>query len=156
MNSKHQDLATRSAVAQTIRRIGRGARTLVRDKHKVRWFVASLLIPWAAWHMRHWIMRYTPGSMVAAMYDDLAGLAIVLLALALPTALLWAWGGPIESKAVQNNLIRAGLVNAVGEAPTLEAKWISPDNPKITVYEFLRVVSRWRLGSSTQPGSTRR
>ena len=70
------------------------------------------------------------------MYDDLAGLAIVLLALVLPTALLWAWGGPIESKAVQDNLIRAGLVNAVGEAPTLEAKWISPDNPKITVYEF--------------------
>ena len=70
------------------------------------------------------------------MYDDLAGLAIVLLALVLPTALLWAWGGPIESKAVQDNLIRAGLVNAVGEAPMLEAKWISPDNPKITVYEF--------------------
>ena len=136
MSSKHQDLVTRSAVAQDLRRIVRGARTLGRDKHKERWFVASLLIPWAAWHTRHWIMRYTPDSIVAAMYDDLAGLAIVLLALVLPTALLWAWGGPIESKAVQDNLIRAGLVNAVGEAPTLEAKWISPDNPKITVYEF--------------------
>ena len=127
MSSKHQDLATRSAVAQDLRRIVRGARTLVRDKHKVRWFVASLLIPWFLWHMRHWIMRYTSDSIVAAMYDDLAGLAIVLLALVLPTALLWAWGGPIESKAVQDNLIRAGLVNAVGEAPMLEAKWISPD-----------------------------
>ena len=136
MSSNHQDLAARAAVAQTIRRIGRGARTLVRDKHKSRQFVLCLLIPWAAWHTRHWIMRYTPDSMVAAMYDDLAGLAIVLLAMVLPTALLWAWGGPIESKAVQDNLIRAGLVNAVGEAPMLEAKWISPDNPKITVYEF--------------------
>ena len=64
---------------------------------------------------------------------------LVLLLAAVPIVLFWCWGGPFDAGTVQRNLIRAGVVNASGEGPTLIDISLDPQNSNIKILKFVSV-----------------
>lgn len=133
---KRQKLAQQTAIKQTLDRMKRGGGAIRTDRGKLLTVLALLALLLGLWLLRHPLLGYTADSTLAPVNDLLLGLCLVLLTLAVPTALCWAWGGPWQAGKVQDNLYRAGLVNAIGEAPTLLSISPDPTNPNVSIYDF--------------------
>lgn len=133
---KKERLARETSFVQTVRRINRGAATVMRDRVKLMTLLSILALVPALWVCRHQILGYAPGDVLTPMYDFAALCLSVVLLCGVPVALLWAWGGPLRALLVWNNLCRAGFVNSAGEAPTLLAITRDAGNPNALHYEF--------------------
>lgn len=134
-DNRHE-LAQQTAIIQTIRRMKRGVSAIHHDPRKYLSLLAILGTLLALWLSRHQIMGYTADSMLAPIYDLLLGAVLLLLAVAVPSALSWAWGGPLQAWKIQNNLIRAGFVNNAGEPPALISANKDPDHSEIKILIF--------------------
>lgn len=143
---KRHKLAQQTAITQTLRRMGRGVGAIRKDPGKLTALLALWCVLLGLWLTRHLVMGYTADNWVAPLHDLLLGIVLILLALAVPTALSWAWGGPLQAGMIQDNLLRTGLVNHAGEAPILLSITDSTENSKIKTMEFTCVglpVSIW-------------
>lgn len=135
--NKQNNLRKKNDLKQSVDRLKRGVGAIRKDPLKkggaiVFYFAVLVLL----WTHRHEVLGYSSGDPLAPLNDLLAGLVAGTSALAVPTALTWAWGGPIGAGKVQDNLMRAGVVNAIGEAPTLISKDKDNQNPNIITYTF--------------------
>ena len=142
-----QDLARKTEVRRTLRRIGRGARKVEPGGGK--WLV--LLLAWVLlavlWCSHGLANGLAMGGALGRLYGIATGLVATALAAGLTLALLWAWGGPLQARRVEENLARIGFVNANGEVPELLSITGERENDKINVYEFEVCglpVSAWR------------
>ena len=133
---KRQELARQTEVIQTLLRIGRGAQASVTVWYKLLALLVCMAAVAALWQFRHTILAYATESPLAPLGDLLVAVVLAALAVAVPTALFWAWGGPLKAGAMQDNLRRTGLVNSAGEVPTLLSIISSKDNPNIQILEF--------------------
>lgn len=143
---KRHKLAQQTAITQTLRRMGRGVGAIRKNPGKLTALLALWCVLLGLWLTRHLVMGYTADSWVAPLHDLLLGIVLILLAVAVPTALSWAWGGPLQAGMIQDNLLRTGLVNHAGESPTLLSITDSTENSKIKTMEFTCVglpVSIW-------------
>lgn len=143
---KQEDLRRQTAVKQTVDRIKRGVGA-IRSSHARQ---AALLAFWvlllAVWLFRHPLLGHEAGYPLAPVNDLLLGSFLTVLAVAVPTALSWAWGGPWQAGKIQDDLFRAGIVNSIGEAPTLLSITRGPNDSKVSVYVFFTCglpVSAW-------------
>lgn len=126
--NKQNNLRKKNDLKQSVDRLKRGVGAIRKDPLKkggaiVFYFAVLVLL----WTHRHEVLGYSSGDPLAPLNDLLAGLVAGTSALAVPAALTWAWGGPIGAGKVQDNLMRAGVVNAIGEAPTLTSKEKDPN-----------------------------
>lgn len=94
----------------------------------VGYIVAAIL----AWMAVHAAVSGPIDTIVRGVYDTLLPLVFVVGLLAL---LVWL-GSPRGAVAVQNGLLRAGVVNHAGEPPCLLRRYPDPDNPALTILEF--------------------
>ena len=135
-HDKQESLALETKIKQTCKRLLRGVGAIRENPAKavpIVPFYALLTVFYAA---RHKLLGYAPGDLLAPLNDLLAVLVTGVPAVAAPPALLWAVGGPKEAGKVQDNLLRAGLVNSAGEAPTLISTERDPNNPNVKIYTF--------------------
>ena len=135
-HDKQESLALETKIKQTCKRLLRGVGAIRENPAKavpIVPFYALLTVFYAA---RHKLLGYAPGDLLAPLNDLLAVLITVVSAVAAPPALLWAVGGPKEAGKVQDNLLRAGLVNFAGEAPTLISTERDPNNHNVKIYTF--------------------
>ncbi len=143
---KRQELARQTQTVQTFRRIRRGIGAVRNSRAKLIILASLWIMAGIIWLTRHPMMGYGPDTPLAPVLDALTVVVLLLLTAALSLALLWAWGGPWQAGQVQDNLLRIGLVNAVGEPPTLLSVTVNPGNPKVRDYTFYTCgipVSAW-------------
>ena len=143
---KRQELARQTQTVQTFRRIRRGIGAVRNSRAKLIILASLWIMAGIIWLTRHPMMGYGPDTPLAPVLDALTVIVLLLLTAALSLALLWAWGGPWQAGQVQDNLLRIGLVNAVGEPPTLLSVTVNPGNPKVRDYTFYTCgipVSAW-------------
>ena len=134
-NSGH-NLARKTELRRTMRRIGRGASKVKTDAGKrcgllLAWVLLAVL--WCSHGLANGLLM---GGFLGRLYCTATGLAAVALAMGLTTALFWAWGAPWHPRRVEENLARIGFTNANGEVPELLSKTKDKDNRKIAVLEF--------------------
>lgn len=117
-----------------------------------QWKIAFLLLYAALW-AGGWVFRrklftvpFLPAQITGLVNIAVDVLLVCLLALGL-VEITTAIGTPRRGKAVNNALLRIGLVNSAGEAPLLLAiHKEKPPHPHITLYEFEQngiPISRW-------------
>ena len=135
-SKKNQSLEAQTAFTQSFRRLFRGVMATLHAPAKALVVCLVLVLLRVLWGIRYRALNYTPEDWSAPMRDDLLALVLFVFASIFSIALFWLWGGPWETKQFQNNLIRCGFTNAVKEAPILISKQQSPDNPRITIFEF--------------------
>ena len=132
-HDKQESLALETKIKQICKRLLRGVGAIRENPAKavpIVPFYALLTVFYAA---RHKLLGYAPGDLLAPLNDLLAVLVTGVPAVAAPPALLWAVGGPKEAGKVQDNLLRAGLVNSAGEAPTLISTERDPNNHNVKI-----------------------
>ena len=145
-SSKRRQLAQQTAITQGLRRIGRGVGAVRKDRRRLAALLTIMALVLLAWPARHVLADYAPDSLMAPLWDMWAAIALTCLAVAVPTALLWAWGGPLQAGRVQDNLLRIGFVNSAGEPPTLLSVTRSTENRRVKIMEFYAIglpVSEW-------------
>lgn len=135
-SKKNQSLEAQTAFTQILRRLFRGVMATLHTPAKALVVCLVPVLLRVLWGIRYRALNYTPEDWSAPMRDDLLALVLFASASILLITLFWLWGGPWETKRFQNNLIRCGFTNAVKEAPILISKQQSPDNPRITIFEF--------------------
>lgn len=134
---KKYELARNTSNVQLGRRLSRGMNAFKKS-------VAKLVILIASWYTAYalWLVAFNridfENPLVAPVKLSMYVLLVLLLA-AVPVTLFWFWGGPAKAGNVQRNLIRAGLVNAAGEGPTLVDIAVDTNNPKISIYTLVNV-----------------
>lgn len=117
-----------------------------------QWKIAFLLLYAALW-AGGWVFRrklftvpFLPAQITELVNIAVDVLLVCLLVLGL-VEITTAIGTPRRGKAVNNALLRIGLVNSAGEAPLLLAiHKEKPPHPHITLYEFEQngiPISRW-------------
>ncbi len=117
-----------------------------------QWKIAFLLLYAALW-AGGWVFRrklftvpFLPARVTVLVNTAVDILLVCLLVLGL-VEITTAIGTPRRGKAVNNALLRIGLVNSAGEAPLLLAiHKEKPPHPHITLYEFEQngiPISRW-------------
>lgn len=134
-NSGH-DLARKTEVRRKLRRIGRGACKVKPGGGKGPVLVLLLLLLGMGWLYHGLVGGLMMGGLLGRLYGIATGLVAVALAAGLTMALLWAWGGPLQARRIEENLARIGFTNANGEVPELLSITRHRDNSKIKVYEF--------------------
>ena len=145
-NSRH-DLARKTEVRRKLKRIGRGARKVKPGEGKgpvLALVLLSLCMGWLRFGLMDGLMM---GGLLGRLYCIATGLAAVALAAGLTLALLWAWGGPLQARRVEENLARIGFTNKNGQVPELLSITKDSDNARIQVYVFETCglpVSDWR------------
>lgn len=134
-NSGH-NLARKTELRRTIRRIGRGSSKVKTDAGKRSGLLLVYLGTCMWWTCHGLVDGLVMGGFLGRLYCIATGLAAVALAMGLTTALFWAWGGPWQARRIEENLARIGFANANGEIPELLSKTKDKDNRKIAVLEF--------------------
>lgn len=137
MNNNHYNLSRNTKNVQLGHRLLRGMTAYGRSVTKLVIMLSALLAAYALWMAAY--SRIDFDSPLVAPVRLAMYVLLVLLLLAVPATLLWLWGGPLDAGIVQRNLIRAGLVNAAGEAPTLVNIGVDRTNPKIHIYKFVSI-----------------
>lgn len=132
-NDKRRELAQRTAISQALRRLGRGAAEVRNDRRELVGLLLILLAALLAWTV---IVGAGAGSLFAPLYRLAAWISALVLAVGAAALLFWMCGGPLRAGQVQDNLYRAGVVNAAGEQPTLVSMTQDPDHNNIEVYNF--------------------
>lgn len=118
-NDKKNELLQKDALKQNIDRVKNGVGAVTTEPKKAVGLVSCWAVLAVFWKARHTLLGYALGDPLAPLKDLLTASIIGVSALATPSALLWAWGGPLEAGAVQDDMIRAGIVNSIGEPPVL-------------------------------------
>lgn len=136
---KRQELAQQTAITQALRRMGRGVGAIRKDPRKLVILLALWALVPLLWAARYTLLDYTADSLLAPFCDLAMVLSLALLAVAVPTALSWAWGGPLRARKVQDNLLRIGFVNTAGEPPTLLSISLCKENRKVKVMKFFTI-----------------
>lgn len=131
-----QDLARKTELRRKLRRMGRGARKVKPGGGKGPMLALMLLLLCMGWLYHGLVGGLMMGGLLGRLYGIATGLVAVALAVGLTLALLWAWGGPLQARYIEENLARIGFVNANGEVPELLSITRHSDNPKIKVYGF--------------------
>lgn len=131
-----QDLARKTELRRKLRRMGRGARKVKPGGGKGPMLALMLLLLCMGWLYHGLVGGLMMGGLLGRLYGIATGLVAVALAVGLTLALLWAWGGPLQARYIEENLARIGFANANGEVPELLSITIHSDNPKIKVYGF--------------------
>lgn len=133
-NTSKYALSRNTALVQFGYRLARGVREYGKSAYKLTAMLGSWVAVYILWLLLYWQLDFD-SPLFQTMELSLNILLILFLAV-VPVTLFWLWGGPIKAGAVQRNLIRAGLVNAVGEGPTLVDIIPDSNNPKIEIYKF--------------------
>ena len=131
---KKYELSRNTALVQFGYRLARGVREYGKSIYKLVAMLGSWVAVYIFWLLLYWQLDFD-SPLLSAMKLSLNILLILLLA-AVPVTLFWIWGGPIKAGTVQRNLIRAGLVNSVGEGPILIDIIPDSNNPRIKIYKF--------------------
>lgn len=131
-----QDLARKTELRRKLRRMGRGARKVKPGGGKGPMLALMLLLLCMGWLYHGLVGGLMMGGLLGRLYGIATGLVAVALAVGLTLALLWAWGGPLQARYIEENLARIGFANANGEVPELLSITRHSDNPKIKVYGF--------------------
>lgn len=131
-----QDLARKTELRRKLRRMGRGARKVKPGGGKGPMLALMLLLLCMGWLYHGLVGGLMMGGLLGRLYGIATGLVTVALAVGLTLALLWAWGGPLQARCIEENLARIGFANANGEVPELLSITRHSDNPKIKVYGF--------------------
>lgn len=118
-NDKKNELLQKDELMQNIDRMTKGVGAVTTEPGKAVGLVSCWAVLSVFWKARHTLLGYALGDPLAPLKDLLTASIIGLSAVAAPSALLWAWGGPLEAGAVQDDMIRAGIVNSIGEPPVL-------------------------------------
>ncbi len=134
--NKRHDLALETQITQSARRIARGVGAIRKDFRKPLILLGSMALLISFWLLRYQILGYTVDNPLAPLYDHLTEIPLILLLLAVPIALFWAWGGPMQAGKIQDNLFRIGLTNSAGEPPMLLSITTDQTNPHIRIFEF--------------------
>lgn len=131
---KKYELSQNTALLQFGYRLFRGMNAFGRSANKLVIMLAFWYSIFALWLVVYGRMG-SDNPFIALAKLSMYILLVLLLA-AVPIALFWCWGGPLDAGTVQRNLIRAGVTNSAGEGPTLID--ITPDsqNLKIKIYKF--------------------
>lgn len=134
---KKYELSRNTANVQLGYRLSRGMTAFARSVTKLVIMLTSWLTALALWLVAYRRIDFSDPLIAPVKLSMYILLPLAVVAVSL--ALLWIWGGPIKAGTVQRNLIRAGLVNAAGEGPTLVD--VSPDatNSKIKILKFVSV-----------------
>lgn len=98
-------------------------------RHILVGYIVAAILVWAAVHAA---VSGPLNAIVCGVYDTLLPLVFSCGLLAL---LVWL-GSPRGAVAVQNGLLRAGVVNHAGEPPCLLRSYPDPGNPALTILEF--------------------
>ena len=118
-NDKKDELRQKDELKQNIDRVTKGVGAVTTEPRKAVGLVSCWAVLALFWKARHTLLGYALGDPLAPLKDLLTASIIGVSAVAAPSALLWAWGGPLEAGAVQDDMIRAGIVNSIGEPPVL-------------------------------------
>lgn len=118
-NDKKDELRQKDELKQNIDRVTKGVGAVTTEPRKAVGLVSCWAVLSVFWKARHMLLGYALGDPLAPLKDLLTASIIGVSAVAAPSALLWAWGGPLEAGAVQDDMIRAGIVNSIGEPPVL-------------------------------------
>lgn len=134
---KKYELSRNTANVQFAHRLMRGMNAFGRSAAKLVTMLASWYTAYALWLVAYYQIDVT-NPFVAVVKLSMYVLLVLLLA-AVPIVLFWCWGGPFDAGTVQRNLIRAGVVNASGEGPTLIDISLDPQNSNIKILKFVSV-----------------
>ena len=118
-NDKKNELLQKDELKQNIDRVMKGVGAVTTEPRKAVGLVSCWAVLAVFWKARHTLLGYALSDPLAPLKDLLTASIIGVSAVAAHSALLWAWGGPLEAGAVQDDMIRAGIVNSIGEPPVL-------------------------------------
>jgi len=118
-------------------RMAMGCKCVFTNPIKLLVLVAYLLSAFALWHYKDLISITEFTDSVNELITTLIQYGILAYAVVGFFFLLVLFGTPLRSKSTHDNFRRIGLVNSVGEAPSLLTKRKYKANKKVIIMEFI-------------------
>jgi S-DNA-T family DNA segregation ATPase FtsK/SpoIIIE len=116
-----------------------GVKELTVHKWKIFFPLLYLLVMIVVWDKRNFVFDIIGGnlpSIFQMIFQYAVNIFMVLFTLVGLIFIVTIVGTPISAKRIQNNLMKIGLVNKIGECPLLLSKRKDRGNPNVTILEF--------------------